>query len=339
MKGRKVLISTLVGVSALVLLLILAAGSGRAQGAEGSLSPQDTVHDPNPPYYDYAWSPEANLDDFNRPQAQDTWVKWVNGEHWYDGMKVTVQPSDTIAIADVVNTDKSVTLVEGWNPDHLELKWAGPMPTTPTTREKAECIEGTGVVTCTAPAGTPAVVGFSKIFHVKPGDWSETTHTEILDVGTAMTTKQTEQRSFSFVNLTPTLQIKGPGFVPEIEAGQDVTFTLIYSNNTAGLENGVWVRNWFPPEASFVSSIPTYTQSYTDNLVVDWYIGDLGPGQQGNIDVTVAISDTLPYCTSIIILGGIYDGSGILVDDTVIVFHVGRDVYLPTIQRSSTITP
>jgi hypothetical protein len=112
------------------------------------------------------------------------------------------------------------------------------------------------------------------------------------------------------------------------------SFTLRYGNH-GGYENSVMVRNEFPLEALFESSAPEPAEMSEDGRTVWWSVGDLARGDEGAITVTVGITGTMPYSTSVGIWDGIYNHVFQLQGETYIEFRVPpAQVYLPLVMRN-----
>ena len=246
------------------------------------------------------------------------WFKTVNGEPWHPEMLVTAQTSDTIRVVDAFTTREAINLVESWDPGKLKLvDWAFDPPGV------GQWYTDTGMLVWQIPAGEPQGMTLTKWFHVEPCTWTETILMEELWVGDV----QVEQRPVQIHKIPPALWLDSE-YQPEVEAGQLATFTLLYGND-GGFENWVWIRNQFPPEAPFVGSEPPPDNVDPAGLWAVWDIGGLPMGQTGQIEVIVAIDQSLPPSTTLEIWDWIYDHAQQEWDTAVTTFHVAS-CSLPT---------
>jgi uncharacterized repeat protein (TIGR01451 family) len=72
-----------------------------------------------------------------------------------------------------------------------------------------------------------------------------------------------------------------------VGAGQSVTYTINYVNNGEEVLTGVFITDYLPEGTTFVSA--SWGGELRGEIVV-WEIGELEPGQSGNVDVVVNIS-------------------------------------------------
>jgi hypothetical protein len=280
-----------------------------------SLVASDTIEIWDGIFHDTDWLIADTFISYHVAQPPHIWTKWIAGEPWSEGITVTVETSDTAEVVDVISTAGLFELIENWDAGRLTLTdWAfdPPLP-------DGEWFTGTGSFVWRAPpAGLtrPQVVTLTKWFHVEPCVWTETILHEELVVQHLLV----EERPVPIAKWAPELWLESEGG-GDVYAGELATFTLIYSN-TGGYENDVWIENEFPPEAPFVSSVPTPTERSPDGTWVRWNLGDLGNGVRGDVEVTIAISDALTPCTWITVTDWIYNHAGEPVDETAIKFHV-----------------
>jgi len=208
------------------------------------------------------------------------WEKRIDKHNWTPGISVTVETSDTLQVTDVITPILPFDLVDRWQPRTLTLLDYEIEPFDAGT-----VITSTGWLTWTVSSGV--AITLTKWFHVEPCTWRETVLTEELWVeGLLARTKL-----ISITKLSPELWIDSL-YEAEVTAGQPLTFKLRYGNNGA-YENDVSIRSTFPVTAPFVSSVPPADRKDPAGLWAEWDTGDLTRGQESNIEVTVAIADTL----------------------------------------------
>jgi hypothetical protein len=221
----------------------------------------------------------------------DIWEKWINGELWRPEISFTVETSDTIQVVEVVRTDPATAfeLTENWEPAELRLLDYAVDPLG-----FGEVISQTEVLKWEVPADHPEVMVLTKWFHVEPCTWAETVLEESLE-GPEV---PEPSRPVVFQKKAPILAIDAL-YESEVFAGDPAQFTLVYSN-TGGYENNVVIRNDFPPEATFESSIPAPDRwDEESGLWAEWDLGDLPTGALDTIDVTVDIAPDLPLSTTV----------------------------------------
>jgi uncharacterized repeat protein (TIGR01451 family) len=243
------------------------------------------------------------------PDQQYEWAKYINSEEWTPGISITLQTSDTLQVTEIITTVIPFTLIENWNPEHLsllgyEISPGGIVIVTPGYLEWHQ-----------TPTG-PGPWFIIKWFHIEPCTWTDTILDEVLFVDGLLP----EPRPVFIFKLPPELWIDSLGGDP-VFAGQPADFTLLYGNQ-GGFENATMVRNDFPPEAPFFSSIPPPDRQDPGGLWAEWDVGDLPQGAQGNIDVTVMIQPGVPPSTTIEIWDGIFNHVDELADWVIIPFHV-----------------
>jgi uncharacterized repeat protein (TIGR01451 family) len=263
------------------------------------------------------------------------WLKWVDGVSWTEGMSRTVETLDTIEIVDVISVPFAVELYEFWYTDTLRLI--------------SYTVEGGAVVTeddSLVWTGSGDVMTLTKLFQAEPCTWTETLVSEYLVVGGGPLTNTAwvdsdwqscpltetvlitpvrpsvivQTRPVTINHQLPDLHISSD-YVTNASAGHNAAFTLVYSN-TGGYETNVWITNTFPISAPFVSSNPAATRQAPDGSWAAWSVGDLALSERGSIDVSVAISESLPLSASIEIWDGIYDHLGNLADQVTTTFNI-----------------
>jgi hypothetical protein len=119
------------------------------------------------------------------------WSKQINGVPWKPSFSVIVEPEDILTVTDVITTPSAFTLHEAWDSDQLELishitTTVGVLaaPSFAPPRLDAEfhpLAEET--LDWHVPAGTTEPLTLTKVFRVKPGDWTRATLTESLAIG------------------------------------------------------------------------------------------------------------------------------------------------------------
>jgi hypothetical protein len=269
------------------------------------------------------------------PMFIQMWDKTVDGVPWVPGMEVTAETSDTIEIVDTVALPRlgreanngaqqqlELTLVETWNPSELDLVDVEWEPGTTV-------IQASGTLTWVIPIFGLQVptATLTKTLHVEPCTWLSTLLEEGLFVpqGIIGPLRQEQQipileRPVIINKTLPDLWIDSTGG-GEVSPGDQPGFVLSYGND-GGYENGVWIRNEFPPEAPFASAVPVPDREAADGSWVEWDVGDLANGAQGSIDVSVDIQEGLQPSTTMVITDWIYNHVEEAVDLTEITFHI-----------------
>jgi hypothetical protein len=102
------------------------------------------------------------------------WEKVVNGLPWDPDLVVTARTSETIEVADVVDSARPFALGEGWNPEHLSL--------VGFEVSAGEVVTGIGGMEWVMPDDPGGPVTLIKVFHVEPGFWDWTVLEEMLTV-------------------------------------------------------------------------------------------------------------------------------------------------------------
>ena len=253
-----------------------------------------------------------------------TWKKQVNGQPWKLGPGVTVETSDTFTVTEVISTRSAVAVVEHWNPDRLAL-------VTYTTEPEAGIIlSDTDFLSWEFPGGAPGEITITKWFHVEPCTWTYTVLWEELWVEDV----EWDRRPVHVDKIPPELHLESEGG-GEVHAGQEVTFTLTYSN-TGGYENEAWISSTFPISAPFASASLTPTREAGDGAWAAWRLGGLETGDEGAIDVTVAITESLVEYDTVEIWNGVFHDGNIFITDTVIAYHVAQPPHTWTKSVDST---
>jgi hypothetical protein len=212
-------------------------------------------------------------------------------------------------------------LLENWDPEHLGLinvtATGGDVDVFPDHLVWSDMV------------GAPTVVTLTKLFHVHPCTWTETLlWEEFLYPDTPP-----HIRPVLIEHMQAALWIDAV-YEEEVRPGQEASFALLYGN-VGGYEPGVLVWNEFPPQAPFVSSIPSPDYVDPSGLWVEWFVGDLAIDDEGLITVTVAISDTLEPQVPITITDGIIGHTGQTMDWVEIIFRSTMfKVYLPLVFKT-----
>jgi hypothetical protein len=248
------------------------------------------------------------------------WRKLVNGEEWTPDIEVTVDTSDTIQIQDVLSTSVGFDLNEFWDPSRLSLldyDWIGGDVTVE---------DGSFLWSAASPSGPMTL---TKWFHAEPCTWTETTISEELLIGGLGFA-----RPVPVFKVPPVLWIDGPE-TREFEAGEVVSFTLLYGN-LGGYENQVMVRSEFPDGASFVGSVPSADRVGPADEWAEWDVGDLPKNAEAGIEVTVDTAGELPLCARIPIFGRIHNHLGQPVDEVLVdLLHAPcHQIYVPLVFKN-----
>jgi hypothetical protein len=264
---------------------------------------------------------ECNVvDSFTCPSAAgfNTGVTYVEGkappEVW-----VTDYESNSTTRCEAVAAGQAYQLTEAWDPGHLAL--------LDVQASGGEVVTGSGSLVWSGTVVTPTTVTLTKLFHVEPCTWTQTVLEEELLLDGVLV----GQRPVTVTKLAPVLALDSV-YEPGVMPGEVVTFTLVYSNS-GGYENGVWIRNEFPAEAPFASSLPPPDTADPAGLWAEWQLGDLAQGAQGSIEVQVDIADGLAAGTLITITDWLYDHTGQPAAETTITFQVRAAIYLPIVTK------
>ncbi len=172
-----------------------------------------------------------------------------------------------------------------------------------------------GALRWDVPAGLTQPVTFTKFFHVEPCTWTTTLLQESLNIGA-----WSEARDVTIEKLPPHLRLESL-YEPEVWPNHPATFTLEYAN-VGGYENGVLLRNVFPPQAIFLSSTPPPKTVGAGGLSAEWELGDLPQGATGRITVTVAVTASLLPSATVSIWDGMFDHAGQLGAEAWTLFRV-----------------
>jgi hypothetical protein len=267
-----------------------------------------------------------------QPPLTVLWDKYVDGMPWTPGMEITRQTSDTIEVVEVIHIvppplktaaqGPIFDQIETWDPTRLHLvDWAATGGVVVVEPNR---------VTWTGELIEPTTITLTKWFHVEPCTWTVTTLWEELWLDQV----ELEQRPVVVHKLPPALWIDAVGG-GNVFPGQPAGFSLLFGNN-GGFENDVLIRNEFPPEAPFVSSVPPPTSVDPAGLWAEWGFAGLAQGQQGAIDVTVMIQPTVPPSTTVTIVDFISDHVRQEWDWVTITFHTVtpyRYIYIPVVYK------
>ncbi|MDZ7704233.1 MAG: hypothetical protein U5L04_07115 [Trueperaceae bacterium] len=172
------------------------------------------------------------------------WFKFVEGEPWHPGMVVTTETSQTIQVVDEVFVDQDAVLIEHWDPDHLQLiaiDYDG-------VSSRRHLALGISSGSCRR---VHAVL--TKTFHVEPCTWIGTELWEEL-IWTGGGTPQPVAARPVFIEKRPSDLWIDHEVEPDVQPGQEATFTLRYGN-AGGFESGASIRNTFPVEALFIGAV------------------------------------------------------------------------------------
>jgi hypothetical protein len=247
------------------------------------------------------------------------WRKWVNGDEWTPEIEVTVDTSDTIQIQDVLSTSVGFDLNEFWDPSRLSLLDYDSIGGDVTVED------GSFLWSAASPSGPMTL---TKVFHVEPCTWTETTISEELLIGGLGFA-----RSVPIFKTPPVLWIDGPGTVG-FEAGEVVSFTLLYGN-LGGYENGVMVRGEFPDAAPYVGSDPSANAVGPGGAWAEWNVGDLAKNLEAGIEVAVATAGELPSCARLPVFGRIHNHVDQPVGEVLVdLLHVPCQIYVPLVVKN-----
>jgi uncharacterized repeat protein (TIGR01451 family) len=250
------------------------------------------------------------------------WSRFVDSAPWREGISVTAEVSDTIAVVDVITSRQPFTLSGSWDALHLTLVG---IDVTAGQVVTAAGRLGWGVA---SPASTP--VTLTRWFRVEPCTWTETWLGGILLVEEEF---PVAERPVDVSKVLPELAIAAAYSPLPLYDGMTATFTLSYSN-TGGYEPEVTIRGQFPITVPFLSASPVPTETVADGTGAVWVLGGLGGGDADRITVTVVVSMVRPVSQRVIASLGIYDHAEKLEDAVALAFDVRpRRFYLPVVVR------
>ena len=241
------------------------------------------------------------------------WDKFVDGIPWEPGLVWTKETSDTVWVEDVIHpSGLPVTLVEEWDPNHLDLASWEILPYA-----VGQVTELPGLLVWEVPPDIGEPFALVLAFHVEPCLWGHTVLQELLFVEG---TPEPLSRPVIIEKWGPDLWIDS-FYDVFVEVGQPATFILTYGNH-GGREFGALIRNEFTPDAPFIESAPPPDRTDPGGLWAEWDLPVLENGAMMEIEVTVDIPPWLPPLAGISIWDGIFNHAGEQVDHTVIEFLV-----------------
>ncbi len=101
-----------------------------------------------------------------------------------------------------------------------------------------------------------------------------------------------ESDSVDVTITAPVMTISKTADVSEADPGDEITYTITYTNSGTGLATDVVVTDTIPADTTFVSSTPTY-DSQSGNTYT-WNVGDVSAGSSGIITVVVKVKAGTP---------------------------------------------
>jgi hypothetical protein len=247
------------------------------------------------------------------------WEKLVNGEPWFPGIAFRGEVSDTFVVEDVIVplTTAPFTLIEEWDPNHIQLEGFVPPP-------YGNVITGDGFLIWEVPDfpfPPPEPIILTKFFHIEPCTWEGTILWEELWIDGY---PEPQIRPVDVFKIPPLLWIENNlNGSPEVYGGELVSFTLTYGND-GGVEPWGWISNTFPAEAPFVWSDPPPMSHAADGSWALWPYDDLRGGDVRQITVTVEIARGLPPSTTVDIYDYILDHAWREWDWTRIRYHIAE---------------
>ena len=249
------------------------------------------------------------------------WEKTIDGVDWYPGITVTKETSDTLRVVDVIPQGKRFLLAEVWNPTRLILTEHSVYPLAGFTNlyTVSTPFDGGLLFWGTTVAGP---VTLTKVFTVGECSWPQTVLLEALEIWdyTDNDYELPVVRPVFVEKEVPELRIDAAPEESTISGGEDVTFTLMYSN-VGGYESAFSIVTTFPPEAPFASADPAPDVGATGDLSVTWHFPDgLGSGDSGTITVTASVTDDVPPGTTVPIISAIL-GHDLVPDDSATVVY------------------
>ncbi len=245
------------------------------------------------------------------------WEKQVNGEAWQPGISVTLETSQILTVTEVITpaagNPSGFSLVEGWNPEELELlhPWTVDPPAY-----MPYVLPASGAWSLGVPSGVdlgPATVTVK--FRVQPSGEPATILWEAVSAGLAV-----RNRPVVVHRRLPELWIKS-FFDVSAYSGDRPEFELAYGND-GGLESDAWIHTTFPPQAPWIGSEPAPTEVDPAGLWARWDLGALGMNEEGRINVEVEMAPGLPPSTTVEIWAGLYNYADELAAETEVAYHV-----------------
>jgi uncharacterized repeat protein (TIGR01451 family) len=268
-----------------------------------------------------------------------TWNKWVSGTLWHTVFSVTVETSDTLEVIDVISSSQHFTLRETWNADHLDL-----LSATLDPASSGSVVTSANALKLTAGGW----VTLTKLFHIEACTWTQTMLTETLWIDGQTVDGQTWQKPVTITKQTPNLHVAAT-YEPEVFPGQELTFTLHYSN-TGGYENDVTVGSVLPTVTTFITcsrGAPDDGRLLPDGRIWrGWDVGDLAKSDHDTLMITALVTNTLVPSNTFVISGTIDDHNGDLKDTNVFTIHVSppqaqwdKHVYVNSVLTSTRPVP
>jgi hypothetical protein len=257
------------------------------------------------------------------PVPPPEWEKRINGLLWAPDLVVTAETSATVEVVDVFGALHPFNITADWDLHQLTLTGWEREPEVGTIYADEGFLEWT-----VQPLGEGQRITLTKWYRLEACAWEAAAIREMLSVSDEIV----EERPVYILKDPPDLWLASQ-HEPEVTPGHTASFTLHYGNE-GGYENEVWIRNEFPSEAPFESSDPAPAETSDNRRTVWWNVGELARGDEGTITVTVAVSETVPYSSSIGVWDGIYDHVFQLQDETYLQYVIpGTRVYLPLVMR------
>ncbi len=248
------------------------------------------------------------------------WEKWIDGTEWSPTYSATVQTSDTLTVVDVITptAPRLFLLAEAWDPTRLRLKdWH----LEPSSGFLTVTSYVSGLLTLEGTANT--TVTLTKVFTVGTCSWSRTVLFEAF--GTAGLDEELSLPALQPVlinKLAPDLYIEGSTEGAVVSGGDDVTFTLTYSN-AGGFENAFRVETVFPEGVSFVSADPAPNVGTSGGVSVSWTFTDgLDMAEVGSIRVTANITEEVPPSATLSITSTTVGHDSIPYDEAVVTYFI-----------------
>lgn len=268
---------------------------GLAKGAHGMITVTVQITDEIPPATQLTII-NTLLDHANVPKAvapvayeiePPEWEKHVNGSAW--DAPVQVEAGDEFTVTEVITTGVSLILVDRWPEAHLTLL------TYTHSAGAGNIVTTAGRLTWTVDVAAPETVTLTKRFRTEVFTTAYTVLWEDLSVGGA----EWERRGVILERAIPELRLTKTASPGVAQPGEQITYTLTFSNAGAGTARGVVLTDIIPISITNPISQVTFTDhasriTATSGITYVWQISDLAPNAGGIITITGALSESLP---------------------------------------------
>ncbi len=265
---------------------------GLAEGESGMITVTTQITDEVPPATRLVLT-NTLLDHANVPKAvapvayeiePPEWEKRVNDGAW--DAPVAVEAGDEFTVTEVITTGASLVLVDRWPEAHLTL-----LTYTPSAGA-GDIVTAAGRLTWTVDVAAPETVTLTKRFRTEVFTTAYTVLWENLYVGGA----EWERRAVILERAIPDVRLTKTAAPGVAQPGEQITYTLTFSNAGEGTARGVVLTDTIPVSVTGLSvtrsGVVITNTGATPPYV--WQIADLAPNAGGVITITGVLSHSLP---------------------------------------------